>query len=835
MIHQADKRDPRGADHADTRSGTRRLPRALAATLTAALLAACGGGGGGGDAGEAAAPAPQQPGGGTTAAPPALPAPTTQTVPAGGGRMSAALAGGARATLDFPPAALATDTAVTVTPVAGHGDEWTRFRLDPAPAALRAPLTLRLSLPAGVAPAQVPVLQLLTAEGPLPLVTHLADDGELVAELQMPLARVAGQVPAAASPVRMRALSATAVTRPLADGPAADDGATVVGARFLATCEAPGPVLDDALRVIQHAASAHAVNVALRTMALVADRCARPGVLDEAGLLRVNQALQAVGDRLPGLYAGALAAWRAANYLVVETEFETFVRGLRRVLALCAAARELGADLACPAAADLEGEFLELAYGFVAASNERQHLAGLRSLFDRLLPLPAEAALFGLPAAERDLRESVAYIADRLMERAYALCSHGELFEWRVYVEHGGHSTHGTQTLARAIAHCGVQGEVVGLTREGQGDWQRGDALPLLPGTLAGNGRTGARTLTLPFNGRVVVALNGPALRCARVIGMPETRDEALELRVGSVVVGRIPLVASGDADATSPREAALDLPRLLADAGRAPDSTDPVTIDVWREAAGPLHCFDSGGGLLEMQTAAQRLFSIVVEPPRPSGWSGTVRVRMDERLRVGDGDNFSETTVALDVSAPATALLPPGAPADLVLAPATGTLTWLHHREIRTPMTVSASGLTCQVIEEVVETERLSATQVSLRSIGVLLEPSGHYTIAASSADSLVFATGTRSYRRVVREQVVGGDAGCRPAAPVDQGGSEPLEGWYLLSGGLLPRGEGQVADGAMSGGAVRVRDLSGTDGFTGQSRSGERRVEFGWDLRSR
>ncbi|MBX3634927.1 MAG: hypothetical protein KF683_05985 [Rubrivivax sp.] len=618
-----------------------RLRRAVSAAVLSTVLAACGGGGGG-DAAVAPAATPSTPT--PPPAPAAVPAPVTQTMGSDGGDIVVPLVEEAQLTLRLPAQALDGPTPVTVEPRLPAAGEWTRFDLRPAPGALRGTLTLIVQPPPALEPRQLPLLQLLTDEGPLPLRTRVLAGGGIEATLPAQVAQLDAAPRPAAVTGRMQALSAS---RRLADGPAASDGtATVVGARFLATCEAAPAVLADAMRVIQNASSARAVHTALTTLALVADRCVQPGVLDEAGLLRVNQALQDLARQLPDLYAQALAAWKAIDHGWIEVQFDPFRRGVRRLLALCAAAREVGASLDCPRVEDYEPEFIELSDGFAAAANEQQHQAGLRLLFDQLLPLPAEAALMGLPAAEASLRGAVAQVADRLMDRAYALCSHGELFEWRAYVEQGGYSRRSAQTLARAIAHCGVQGVAERVAVDDQGRETRSQPQAFEPGTLDGAGRTEARTLVLPFDGHAVIGFGGPSLRCSRVVGAPEQR-ETLQLRVGERVVGQVALASVRDAEGAPRSEAALDLRALRQQIGRAADGAEPIELAVWRTAAGPLACSDSAGGTLELRTDEARLFTLMLEPPTaglrlrigaPPAIAQRASVMVEVRARQPDG-----------------------------------------------------------------------------------------------------------------------------------------------------------------------------------------------------
>jgi hypothetical protein len=557
-----------------------------------ALLVGCGGGGAGGGAG----------GGGDD--PPPTTASATVTA-AEGGELRLPLAGGGEALLLFPPEAVASDTPVKVSALPTSGGEWLRLRIEPGIQTLGAAPLLRVRPPRAVEAAQVPVLQIVGADGAATLRTAQRADGGLEAALPPPLAAELRAAPAAA---RTRALAA-----PRAQAGAQAGATTVSGVGFLAVCRAPQAAVDDALRVIDNASSGSAVLAAVSALAMLEDRCAGPGVLDEAQLDHTRRVLEELGAGLPRRYRDAMAAWKAVDYGAVETQTVPLERGVRRLLALCAAAQDLAAPLTCPVPSDYEPEYTELANGFYAASGEREHQGGLRLLLDPLRALLPEAALFGFSQAEPALREAIARIADRLMDRAYALCSHGELFEWRAWADFGAPTGRTSQAIASAMAHCDLRLTAQRITVDEQGVEQRGDAQTYEPGTLAGDGRIDARTLTLPFDARLLITASGPTTRCSRVIGTPDVA-ESLSLRVAGQVVGSLGLARRFDPQ--TPSEARFDLARLLRDIGRAEGSTDPVVIEVWRPAVGPIACTDSGGGTLALQTEETRVATLTVQPP---------------------------------------------------------------------------------------------------------------------------------------------------------------------------------------------------------------------------
>jgi hypothetical protein len=595
-------------------------------------LVGCGGGGGG---------SPDDP---------QVPMAVTATVPATGGQVRLPLADGGEALLLFPAQAFGVDTPVTVRALPAGAGEWARLRIEPAVAGLGATPTLRMRPPRSVAATQVPVLQWLGADGAVRLATRRRADDRIEAALPTQLA---GAAPATAAAGRMRAQAAA---RPQADRE--DDATTVAGTGFLAVCQAPQSAIADALRVIENGSGGGAVLSALSTLAMLSDRCAGPGVLDEAQADTVRRLLEDLAAGLPGRYRTALAAWQAVDYGWVERQTEAFGRGVRRLLALCRAAGDLGAVLTCPVPADYDPEYTELANGFAAASGEREHQGSLRLLLDQVLPLPAEAALFGLREAEPALRATVGLIADRLMDRAYALCSHGELFEWRAWADGGAPTSRSAATLAQAMALCGVQATARRVSVDSSGAEQLGEPQTFEPGTLDGTGRLAARTLTVPFDGRVLVTATGPALRCSRVIGT-QLRDESLELRIGAEVVGFLALTGAGDDPA--PSEARLDVASLLAQIGRAEGSTDPVVVEVWRPAAGPLACADSGGGTLEVLAEAQRLYTLTLQPPlntlrvrvfAPPAVATEVVVAVDVHARQSDGSWLPQTGALVELRA---------------------------------------------------------------------------------------------------------------------------------------------------------------------------------------
>jgi len=592
----------------------------LTAMFTALLLGACGGGGDDGAPGAAGASGSSSggPSGAPSAAPAAaVPAAVSQTLGAGGGRVQAALAGGAQATLEVAPvagAASAPSSTVTLTPAAPQAGEWTRLVISAPPRVRESGLTLRIRPPAQLAAGQVPVLQVLTAEGPMLLRTRAVAGGEFEARLPV-FGAPAGLVRAAGSGGAAR-LQALAAPRRLADGGSGGDAGeatTVAGAAFLASCQAPDAVLRDALRVIDNASSASAVFSALATLGLLADRCVQPGLLDEASLLRVNLALQDLAARLPRLYADALAAWKAIDFGFVEVQLEPFQRGVRRLLALCAAAGEIGAPLTCPLASDYAPEYSELGNGFAAASGERQHQGGLRLMFERLLPLAGEAAAFGLEQGAQDLRQALAAIADRLMDRAYALCSHGELHEWRVYVEQGGFSRRDFAAVQRAMAYCGIGASAAALRRAADGSEQRGEPRPFAPGSFDGGGRTLTRSVSVVHDGFVAIAVGGDSTRCSRVLGTPQA-VETVSVRAGSTQLGEIELNSQFRPEHRESREIQFSVRHLLEVLGRAPDAMDPIELAIWRRGVAPLACSDASGAPMVVAADELKLYTLELD-----------------------------------------------------------------------------------------------------------------------------------------------------------------------------------------------------------------------------
>ncbi|HRI17456.1 MAG TPA: hypothetical protein PL196_02935 [Burkholderiaceae bacterium] len=80
-----------------------------------------------------------------TSAPPPVGDPVSATIGSAGGSI-AFTASGAAGSLEFPAGALASDTLITVTPLAPDADAWARLRIDGADALLETPATLTLTL-----------------------------------------------------------------------------------------------------------------------------------------------------------------------------------------------------------------------------------------------------------------------------------------------------------------------------------------------------------------------------------------------------------------------------------------------------------------------------------------------------------------------------------------------------------------------------------------------------------------------------------------------------------------------------------------------------------------
>lgn len=555
-----------------------RVRAGLAAAAVAALLAACGGGSGGGEAEPPVVVAPP---------PPAVTATIAATA---GGVVEADLVGGGKATLLFAADTFAADQPATVTPLAVESGEWTRFSIDPGIAQMRAPLQLRVRPPSSLSAAEIPVLQLVGAGEPVLLRATLMADGTLQA-LVPPLLEAPETV--AASSGRARTAAA-----PRPQAAASGSGSTVAGTGFLAFCKAPKAAVDNARKVILNASKASQVTTALSVLATLHERCAA----DAAA------ALQELAAELPALYAQALSEWQAVNYIEAEAQLDTLKRGARRLFALCAASQELGASLTCPTAADFEGQYSELVDGFTAAAHEREDGSNLRLLFDQLLPLPQEAEVFGLPEAAPALRNTLALIADRLMDRAYELCNEAELFEWLLHVEGGGESSRSVETLRRAMAYCGVQ---VSVHTEPVRAGEVSDT-SMAPGTLDGTGRSVERTLTMPFDGSVEFKTRGASTHCSRVIGAP-VGNEPLILKVGDKQLDRIAAV-NGSYDGGV---VLRNIPDLIAAVGLSVQSTRTLRVDVYRGAVSVPGCSDSRGNALAIVAEETLLYSLTLKDSR--------------------------------------------------------------------------------------------------------------------------------------------------------------------------------------------------------------------------
>ncbi len=308
----------------------------------------------------------------------------------------------------------------------------------------------------------------------------------------------------------------------------------------------------------------------------------------------------------------------------------TFVRGVRRQMAFCAAAQELGSVLTCPAEADFSDQYDELVQGFTDAAAQRQEVFSLKTQFDLLQSLRGDVRFLGIDSALPALNRAAASAAERLIDRAYQLCNHAELFSFQVYIESNEPSNYSSAQVADAMALCGTSITVQGSSTQGAATETLG-VLALQPGLVNGNGRVARQDVTVLNIGNTALTLDltGVVTHCSRVIGSPFGLSDII-LRVGGTEMGRFVARLDGS---FAPR-LQFNTSELLTRLGRPSDSTEPIEIEMFRRTTTVNGCSNGNGGTFDFSLAERKIYTLRLSQPQSVAgtYVGTVTVSYQER-----------------------------------------------------------------------------------------------------------------------------------------------------------------------------------------------------------
>lgn len=549
--------------------------------LSLALLHGCGGGGGGDPAGGGTVP--------TAEAPPAV----TQKIPATGGSITAALADGAQVVLTFPAGAVAADVDITVTPSVPASGDWLSFQLSPGTEVLLKPVTLLVTPPAGLDATQLPQLRLGSAADPLWLISKTNADGTLEAVLPaLPLPSVTTGARAVA---RTHSTVQFAALAPLA--PADATSTTITGANFVLECELSQAVIDDATIVLDRATESDLILKVINLLANIKTNCgvsvSTQGLLEQfasdASLRHIN----------------ATTFFSGLDYTSSEN-FVSFAPRLRRALSWCRVAQLLNAQpIACPNVTDFQLSFSQLIVGISNVASATEELYELRNQYKKVLPLAAEAAAFGADNAEEFLRRLSADLADLLIKRAYAICNHGDLYDFLLMIELGAPSSYSADTLRNDLAYCGTQ--VVARVLDNANVLIAANERTLLPGGVDDVRPDRSKSTPVPLDGALSMTLTGRATSCSRVIGAPLGTDE-LVVKVGTTELQRF-FHNSGDFNG----QFDISKAALLTKLGKPADSKDPIEIEVWRENVVVRGCADENDVAFNVVLPDVKLYTVTV------------------------------------------------------------------------------------------------------------------------------------------------------------------------------------------------------------------------------
>lgn len=597
-------------------STSKRVLKTSLLFLGLALLHGCGGGGGGDPAGGGAVP--------TAEAPPAV----TQKIPATGGSITAALADGAQVVLTFPAGAVAADVDITVTPSVPASGDWLSFQLSPGTEVLLKPVTLTVTPPAGLDATQLPQLRLGSAADPLWLISKTNADGTLEAILPaLPLPSVAAGARAVA---RTTAAAQFAALAPLA--PADATATTITGDNFLVECELSQTVIDDATIVLDRATESDLILKVINLLANIKSNCgvsvSTQGLLEQfasdASLRQIN----------------ATTFFSGLDYTSSEN-FVSFAPRLRRALSWCRVAQLLNAQpIACPNVPDFQLSFSQLIVGISNVASATDELYELRNQYKKVLPLAAEAAAFGADNAEEFLRRLSADVAEVLIKRAYAICNHGDLYDFLLMTELGAPSNYSADTLRNNLALCGTR--VVARVFDNMNQPIPLNERTLLPGGVDDVRPDRNKTTTVLADGSLALTITGRATSCSRVIGSPLGADEMV-VKVGTTELQRF-FHNSGDFNG----QFNLSKAELLAKLGKPADSKDPIDIEVWREHVVVPGCADENDVAFSIVLPDVRLYTLTVNGGIVCGRSrlGTVQIVGSDTKNIEDVESISGSLV---------------------------------------------------------------------------------------------------------------------------------------------------------------------------------------------
>jgi hypothetical protein len=614
---------------------------ATATTCLALALTGCGGGGSSNaDYGGTTPPV-------VTTPPPAV----TATLQASGGTVESPLVNGGSVAVAVPArAASAPALSITITPLAvnaaasGAAAQWTQFTITPGIQTVGAPLTLRVRPPAATVD-QVPVLQVQTADGPVHLLTSLQADGTLLATLKPELFAPASRNVAKPGEPNPQKDNTVRLQTAVIELPT-----TISGVLLSTACHLPQGFVDDFDRVINNAGSVQAIRTALTAILQVRDNCTPArGVLptDVAG---VTALLRTLVTNMPGFYTNSLATWRAVDYSNFNSaNYNTFIRGVRRQMGLCAAVQELGSALACPAEADFADQYDELVQGFTDAAAGREGVYGLHNDHELLLGLKNDVNFLGFDSAIPALNRAISKSADRLIERSYQLCNTGELSAWGDYIAANSPTSFTGAQLLDAAALCGTRLSIEGTSTVG-GVRQPFGPLLVEPGGVRGAGRVQLQEVTVDSVGTsqiTIKLLSSLPSRCSRVIGTPHG-SESFFMRVNNVEIGRFELQPNGTYQDLYINETSTIFETLR----RTPTSPDPLVIDIVRGATQVNGCDDGSGGTYSFNLPERKIYTFrLVQSSSVAGiYIGSMEFRYQEQ-RSSDFEDRSDNSSFLDLA----------------------------------------------------------------------------------------------------------------------------------------------------------------------------------------